>query len=75
LLLTDAVFDPVEVHVDGFGPFLFDGVVGKSRGGGIVGLRWRGWLWMASFSKGDAYGEGFLSVEEQGTNFGFSSGG
>jgi hypothetical protein len=47
MLLTDAVFDPVEAHVDGFGPSLFDGVDGKSCGGGIVSLQWRGWLWMA----------------------------
>jgi len=38
LFLAHAVLDPVEAHVDGFGPFLFDCVVGETGGGGVVGL-------------------------------------
>ena len=32
------VLEPVVVHVDGFGALLFDGVVGESSAGGIIGL-------------------------------------
>ena len=32
LVLFDSVSDPVEAHVDGFGTFLFRGVVGDAFG-------------------------------------------
>ena len=43
LLLFDAVADPMESHIDGFGALKFYGVVCKATGGGIVDLdgRWR----------------------------------
>ena len=47
LVLFDAVTDPIKSHVDGFGAFLFDGVVGDSSCGGVVGDNWRWWLWVA----------------------------
>jgi hypothetical protein len=38
LALTNAVTNPVEAHVDGFGAFLLDSIVGDARGGAIIGL-------------------------------------
>jgi hypothetical protein len=35
-LLGDAIFDPVEAHVNGFGAASFDGVIGDDGSLGIV---------------------------------------
>ena len=49
MTLFDAVADPVESHVDGFGSALFDRVVGDPACGGIVGLHWCCRLWPVHF--------------------------
>ena len=54
--LADAILEPVESHVHGFGAFLFDGVVGEAGGRGVVSLDGRGWLWVAKFFEGDTEG-------------------
>ena len=51
LSLAHPVADPIEAHVDGFGAFLFDGVVGNSGGGAVVSNNWGGGLGMAEFFK------------------------
>ena len=38
LALADPVADPIKMHVDGFGPLLFHGVIGNAAGGAVVGL-------------------------------------
>ena len=54
LALFDAVSDPIEAHVHGFGADLFHFVVDDAKSGGVVGLGW-GWrLGMSHFSKGCA---------------------
>ena len=42
LALSSSVTDPIETHIDGLGAFLFDGVRGKSYGGGVVQLHFGG---------------------------------
>ena len=44
LALLDSVSNPVKAHVNGFGPFLFDSVIGDTFGTGVVGLNGSGWL-------------------------------
>ena len=39
LALVGLGFDPIEVHVDGFGSFLFDGVIHEALGSGVVNLQ------------------------------------
>eukprot|EP00980_Cylindrotheca_fusiformis_P000015 scaffold5_cov98-Cylindrotheca_fusiformis.AAC.2 len=51
LSLGDAVADPVVAHVDVASLVLFDGVVGDTRGGGVVSLDGRGWLRMVHVDK------------------------
>ena len=46
LALSDAIADPIEAHIDGFGPLLFDGVIGEASGGGVVGFDGSGWLYV-----------------------------
>ena len=36
LALSHAITYPIITHIDGLGPFLFDGVVYDSRGGAII---------------------------------------
>jgi hypothetical protein len=47
LTLAHAIANPIETHVDSFGAFLFDRVVGGAGGGSVVGDNDRGWLRMA----------------------------
>jgi hypothetical protein len=49
LILSDTVTDPVKVHIDRFGSFLFDHVVGDTRGGTIVCDNASGGLGVAHF--------------------------
>ena len=38
LPLPHMVANPIEMHVNGFGAFLFDGIIGDARGCAVVGL-------------------------------------
>ena len=51
LTLACVVAYPIKEHIDRFGSFLLDGVVGESVGGGVVDLDWRGWLWVPRFTE------------------------
>ncbi len=75
LFLSFAELQPGEMHVHCFRPLLLDGVVGVTGGGRVAGLygRWR--LPTAEFFEGIAERDGFLAVDKEETNFGFSGGG
>jgi hypothetical protein len=47
LALGHAIAHPIEVHVNGLGATLFDGVVGNASGTGVVGLNGGGRLGVA----------------------------
>ena len=47
LTLANAIADPIETHVNSFGAFLFDRVVGDTGGGSVVSDEDCGWLRMA----------------------------
>ena len=66
--------DPVKAHVNGFQPFLFDGVVCKTFGGGVIDMDGSGRLGMSEFGKGGKNGDSLLAVEEGGSDFGFRGG-
>ena len=54
LALGNAVLEPVEAHVNGFGLILFDGVVEDTIGRAVVGSdRGRG-LFVSQFNEGDS---------------------
>ena len=73
--LGDTVFDPVETHVHGFGPALFDGVINDANGTFVVRLDWGGSLGVAHFIKGGAEGCGILGIIEKSACFSFRRGG
>ena len=47
LALVDMITNPIKAHLDGFGSFLFDSVVGNAGGGAVVGLDGGGGLGVA----------------------------
>ena len=72
LALAHTVSDPVEAHVNGFGPLLFDSVGGNASGGNVVSLDRRCRLGVAEFFKADTDWASFLAIVIRGTEFGFS---
>eukprot|EP00980_Cylindrotheca_fusiformis_P017524 scaffold5497_cov135-Cylindrotheca_fusiformis.AAC.3 len=74
LSLGDAVADPVVSHVDVASLVLFDGVVGDTRGGGVVSLDGRGGLRMVHVEKCLAEDQGLFQIDKQSTTLGFGSG-
>ena len=49
LFLTNAILDPVEIHIHCLGSFNLDGEIGEASGGGIIRLDWGRWLGVAKF--------------------------
>ena len=49
LALLGLVLNPIKSHVNGLGPFLFDGAVGESDGKGVVDLHGNRRLGMTHF--------------------------
>jgi hypothetical protein len=72
LSLIDSITNPIKSHVHGAGSALFDGVTGDPGCCGVVCFDGCGWLRMAEFVKGGAEDSGFLSIDEEATDFGFS---
>jgi hypothetical protein len=74
LALAGPVLDPIESHVDGFGAFLFDGVIGKSLGSRVINLHGGGWLRMTHFLESGVNGNGFLAIDVCSANCSFGGG-
>ena len=72
LTLACTVADPVKAHVDGFGSFLLDGVVGDARGSRVVGGHRSGRLLVSEFFEGDSEWACFTTIVEEGSKFSFS---
>jgi hypothetical protein len=71
LFLLDAVFNPVETHVNGFRTALLDGFVGNTRGTGVIGLDGCRWLSVAKFVESDPESGSVLGIVKEGTEFCF----
>ena len=72
LILVFPILDPIEVHVDSFGALLFNGVVGKSFGGGVVDTDRSWWLGIPQFGQGCTNGDRLFPIDKGGSGFGFS---
>ena len=75
MALADAVADPVESHVDGFGAALLDCVIGDAGAASIVDDDWSSWLRVAHFGESSTHGDGFFTIEECGAGLGFGGSG
>jgi len=73
LALVFVIAEPVKAHVHSLGAFLFDRVIDDPTGSVVVSLQGSGRLEMAQFFQGGADGADGLGIEEQGTQFSFSS--
>ena len=62
--LVDTIADPIKMHVDCLGSFLFDGVLGDARSSTIVSLDRSGRLGMTQFFKSCVNGTGLLAIVE-----------
>ena len=62
LALLGAVLDPSEAHVDGFGYFLFDCVVGEAFSGGVLDVNWCRWLQVPEFCECSVDQNGLLTI-------------
>jgi hypothetical protein len=72
MVLTDAVADPIEVHIHGAGSALADGRIDYAIGSGIVGLDGRRWLGVAHLIESGTENFGCLAVDVECPNFGLS---
>jgi hypothetical protein len=71
LFLLDAVFNPVETHVNGFRTSLLDGFVGNAGGTSVIGLNRGRWLNVTKLVESDPESGGVLGVVKEGTEFCF----
>ena len=71
LALSASVTDPIETHIDGLGAFLFDGVRGKSYGGGVVHLYFGGRLRMIHFLQCGSDWDSLPTIDVSCSYFGF----
>ena len=71
LALSASVTDPIETHIGGLGAFLFDGVHGKSYGGGVVHLHFGGRIGMIHFLQCGSYRDSLLTIDVGCSYFGF----
>ena len=74
LTLLGAVLDPIEAHINDFGPFFLYGAICKNLRGRIVDMDWSWWLWVPEFLEGSAYRHILLAIVKSGTDFSLSGG-
>ena len=71
LVLSHAISCPIVSHVDGFGSFLLDRVVGDAGSRTVVGDGDSGRLGPSEFFKGDSDRAGFFTIVEETSEFSF----
>ncbi len=71
VLLHFTVKKPEVPHLHCSGALPFDGTVDNANGGSVVDVNRHRWLWVSEFGKSETEDLGFLSVEKEGTQFGF----
>ena len=75
LALANAVTNPVEAHVDGFGSFLFYRVVGDAKGCTVISDNWSRRLGIAKFLRACTNRAHFFTIVEESSKFGFGGAG
>ena len=71
LFLLGPILKPVEAHINYLGAFLFEIVIHKSDGGGVINLNWYRWLGMVEEFQNLPKRKGFFSILEGGSNLSF----
>ena len=73
LILAFTVLEPVVLHVNGFGPALFDGLVGNADSCGVVTSYWCWWLGVPHYFERDADGNCINTIVESTRRFSFNN--
>ena len=71
-MLFYAIYNPVESHINGFTPLLFEDVAGNPSGAEIIGDDGSWKLRSAEVDESSADGGGFAGVEEEGAKLCFA---
>ena len=74
ILLSFPVQQQEVTHFHGAGALAFDGVIDNANGSSVVNVNWCWRLWMPKLVQGKTKDFGFLGIEEEGSQFGFSGG-
>ena len=75
LALANAITDPIESDVDGFGAFLLNGIGSDAARSVIVSNNGSGGLGVTHFLKSDAERTGVFAIMKEGTQFGLGGAG
>jgi hypothetical protein len=73
-LLSFPVQQPEVTHFHGAGALTFDSVIDNANGSSVVNVCWCWRLRMSKLIQGKTKDFGFLGIEEEGSQFGFSGG-
>ncbi len=73
ILLSFPVQQPEVMHFHGAG-LTFDSVIDNANGSSVVNVYWCWQLWMPKLVQGKPKDFGFLGIEEEGSQCGFSGG-
>jgi hypothetical protein len=72
ILLSFPIQQPEVTHSHGVGALAFDSVIDNANGSSVVNVYWCWRLWMPKLVQGKTKDFGFLGIEEEGSQFGFS---
>ena len=72
--LSFLVQQPEVMHFHGAGALTFDSVIDNANGSSVANVYWCWRLWMPKLVQGKPKDFGFLGIEEEGSQFGFSGG-
>jgi hypothetical protein len=62
------------MHFHGMGALTFDSVIDNANSSSVVNVYWYWRLWMSKLAQGKTKDFGFLGIDEEGSQFGFSGG-
>jgi hypothetical protein len=74
-ILRDLITNPEVPHLHQTGWLMFNGVVCNANSGGVVAMDRSFGLWMSQLFEGQPENHAFFTIQEEGTEFGFCSGG
>ncbi len=72
IFLIFPIQQPEVTHFHGAGALTFDRVIDNANGSSVVNVYWCWQVWMPKLVQGKPKGFGFLGIEEEGSQFGFS---
>ncbi len=72
ILMSFPIQQPEVTHLHGARVLMFDSVIDNANGSSVVNVYWCWQLWMPKLVQGKQKDFGFLGIEKEGSQFGFS---